>query len=99
MPKGGAKPGERRGGRKAGTPNKVTTDVRAAIALIAERNVERVEGWLAEVDDPAKRVDLFLRLIEYHVPKLARSELTGPDGGPMQVHVNDPTRRANRPTE
>lgn len=29
MPRGGSKPGERRGGRKPGTPNKVTADVRA----------------------------------------------------------------------
>ena len=31
MPFGGSKPGERRGGRKAGTPNKVTADLKAAI--------------------------------------------------------------------
>lgn len=30
MARRGSKPGERRGGRKAGTPNKVTADVRAA---------------------------------------------------------------------
>lgn len=29
MPRGGSKPGERRGGRQKGTPNKVTADVRA----------------------------------------------------------------------
>ena len=64
-------------GRKVGTPNKVTADVRKAIALIAERNVERFESWLAEIDDPAKRCDVFLRMLEYHLPKLVRSELSG----------------------
>ena len=29
MARGGSKPGERRGGRKAGTPNKATADVRS----------------------------------------------------------------------
>jgi hypothetical protein len=29
----GAKPGERRGGRQKGTPNKLTTNIKAAIAL------------------------------------------------------------------
>ncbi|MCV5968711.1 hypothetical protein, partial [Lactococcus petauri] len=31
MPKGGSKPGERRGGRKAGTPNKVTGQLKDMI--------------------------------------------------------------------
>lgn len=31
MPKGGAKPGERRGGRQKGTPNKVTGEVKDMI--------------------------------------------------------------------
>jgi hypothetical protein len=68
------------GGSRKGVPNKATTDVRAAIALLASRNVSRLEAWLLEIEDPAKRVDLFLRAIEYHIPKLARTELTGKDG-------------------
>src|ERR1700722_10774449 len=32
MPRGGSKPGERRGGRKKGTPNKRTLAINAAIA-------------------------------------------------------------------
>lgn len=31
MPRGGAKPGERRGGRRKGTPNKVTSELKAAL--------------------------------------------------------------------
>ena len=31
MPRGGSRPGERRGGRKKGTPNKLTADVKACI--------------------------------------------------------------------
>lgn len=78
-PARGSKPGERRGGRKAGTPNKVTADVRAAVAGIAERKADAVEGWLERVAkrNPGKALDLYLRLIEYHIPKLARTELGG----------------------
>lgn len=72
--------GHKTGGRKVGTPNKATADVRAAIALIAQRNIGKVEAWLMEIEDPAKRMGLFLELCEYHVPKLARTELTGKDG-------------------
>lgn len=82
-PKGHA----RYGGRVKGMPNRTTHDVRKTIALIAERNVARLEEWLARVakDDPDKAADLFLRMIEYHIPKLQRSELTGEGGGPVRV--------------
>ena len=73
------------GGRKKGTVNKATADVRSTIALIAERNVTQLERWMEAIakDDPNKAADLFLRMIEYHIPKLQRSELTGKDGGPL----------------
>ena len=74
-------------GRKKGVPNKATQTVREAIALVAEQNVAAVHRWLAEIDDPAKRLDLYLRLLEYHVPKLARTEVSGADGQPLQIRV------------
>lgn len=77
-----------RSGRVAGTPNKITRDVREAIALFALSNVDSMSEWLNAIDDPAKRLDLYLRALEYHVPKLARSEVTGKDGGPVQGEVN-----------
>lgn len=74
-------------GRVKGVPNKATADVRAAIALLAESNVEKVQGWLDRVarTDPDKALDLYFKMIEYHIPKLARSELSGPGGGPIVV--------------
>jgi hypothetical protein len=38
--------------------------------------------WLEKVaeDDPNKALDMMLKLSEYFIPKLARQELTGPDG-------------------
>jgi hypothetical protein len=77
--------GAKYGGRAKGTPNKATTDVRAAIAVFAQANVEKIDGWLNEVEDPAKRLDLYLRAIEYHIPKLGRMEVTGANGGPVQT--------------
>jgi hypothetical protein len=72
------------GGRKAGVGNKTTVDVREAIAAFAAANVGQMTTWLASIDDPAKKLDLYLRAIEYHIPKLARSEQTGLDGGPQE---------------
>ena len=77
------------GGSRQGKPNKTTVDVREAIALIAQRNVEKFEGWLDQVatEDPGKAADLFLKAIEYHIPKLARTELTGNADQPIEHKV------------
>ena len=85
------------GGRKKGTPNRTTADWRAAIALIAERNIEELEQWLDQVaeEDPARACDVLLKLAEYAVPKLRRTKQSGDGGKPLEapiVHVNFPTR-------
>ena len=54
--------GQKTGGRAQGTPNKATQDVRSAIAVFALANVPKIGQWLNEVEDPAKRLDL------YHAP-------------------------------
>ena len=80
------------GGSRKGVPNKATQDVRAAIALIAQRNIQRVEEWLNSIEDPAKRVGLFLDMCEYHIPKLARTELTGADGTALNFTLKVPPK-------
>ena len=84
---GSFKQGDRRAGRPKGTPNKTTADVRAVIAQLAQGNVHRVQDWLDRVarKNPAKAADLFIRLLEYHLPRLARTEVSGLDGAPIQV--------------
>ena len=72
------------GGSRLGKPNRATTDVRAAIALIAQRNVEKVDAWLEQIADPAKRVGLFLDLCEYYIPKLQRTEIANADDKPFK---------------
>src|SRR6516164_6335425 len=67
-------------GRRRGTPNRVTADVRQAIAAFAQNNVHRLQEWLDRIaeDDLAKAADIYLRLLEYHVPKLERVEIAVP---------------------
>jgi len=86
------------GGRKAGVGNKTTVDVRNAIALIAQDNAGNFARWLNEVasEDPAKAADLYLKAIEYHIPKLARSEVSGLNGGNLIVEI---VRHANSITK
>jgi len=45
----GSKPGERRGGRQKGTPNKITTDMRQAIVEAFEK--KGGVKWLEGLDD------------------------------------------------
>lgn len=37
--------------------------------------------------DPTKAFTLFQSVIEYHVPKLGRQEITGPEGGGIVVQI------------
>ena len=78
-------------GRPIGVANKLTQDVRVALATFAEENVDRLQAWLDQVaeKDPGKAADLYLRVIEYHIPRLARTELSGADAkGAIDLRVS-----------
>ena len=77
-------------GRPKGSPNKSTAAVREAIAKMAEMNAPRFAMWLDEVaqKSPEKACDIYLRAIEYHIPKLARTEVTGTDGQPVAMQIS-----------
>jgi len=90
-------------GRPAGSPNKATNEARQAIASFVDGNAHRLTGWLDKVADgvknyegdgyivppnPAKAFDMFQSVVEYHIPKLARTELTGNNNQPLVVEHN-----------
>ena len=55
-----------------------TGRVRYALSQLAQNNVERVQEWLdavAKVNGPKAALELFLKLLEYSVPKLTRTEI------------------------
>lgn len=76
-------------GRPAGSVNRSTAAVREAIAKMAEDNAANFATWLTAVaaDNPDKACDIYLKAIEYHIPKLARTEITGKDDGPISIKV------------
>lgn len=84
-------------GRPPGSPNKSTAMVREAIATLLERNSEKMDEWLQLVaygDEslgikpaPDKALDIMQKMAEYHIPKLARTEVTGADNGPLTIKV------------
>lgn len=78
-------------GRIKGVPNKATANAREAIARFVDGNADRLNGWLNQIeaqDGPKAAFTCFTDLLEYHVPKLARHEHTGKDGGPMVVSAS-----------
>jgi hypothetical protein len=89
-------------GRPKGSPNRATSTAREAIALFVDENTPRLQGWLDEIA-ATKGPDVAFRcvmdLLEYHIPKLARTEMTGKDGGEIEhkhvveLHEGPPPKR------
>jgi hypothetical protein len=79
--------GHKTGGRAAGTPNKASAQAREAIALFVDGNAHRLQEWLDRIaeEDPKRAFELFQSVIEYHVPKLGRTEHVGDANAPIQT--------------
>ena len=77
-------------GRPKGLRNKSTANAREAITRFVDGNADRLQEWLDQIavqDGPQAAFKCFSDLLEYHIPKLARSEVSGPDGGPQVVEA------------
>jgi len=94
--------GKKTGGRQVGTPNRATMAAREAIALFVDANAGRMQAWLdqiAETDGPLAAFRCLQDVLEYHIPKLARTELTGREGQDIvtqhivHIHEGPPPKR------
>ena len=65
--------GKKYGGRKKGTPNKDTRKLRERVDALLDDNWDEVLEDLQELS-PKERVDAYLKLLEYSLPKLSRSD-------------------------
>lgn len=61
---------KKHGGRKAGTPNKVNASVRDRILSLVEP--EQIYEDIEKVDDPGRRAELKIKLLEYAIAKPQR---------------------------
>lgn len=83
-------------GRPKGVENKITREFRDTVRRVLEDNSENVGVWLAKIAegegdskaDPAKALDLLVKLAEFAAPKLARTEHVGDGGGPVIVQAS-----------
>jgi hypothetical protein len=61
-------------GRKAGTPNKATKDIRDAFTLLIENNLSKLQEDINGLA-PKERVKLLLDMAQFVVPKLRNVDL------------------------
>ena len=91
--------GERRGGRQKGQQNKITTLLKEAITMAAEKvgsdnkGKDGLVGYLSWLS--RKEPAVFGRLLE----KLLPYQLTGKDGGPVQLEYKTKQELAQRMKE
>ncbi len=84
-------------GRKAGVPNRCNAAIKFAFAAFMEMNLPKAQQLWEQVaaDDPKGALQLLLDISERLLPKLARTEVTGEDGGPVEYVIRDLAKEAN----
>lgn len=78
-----------RDGRKRGSQNKYTKQIKEAFGMLLEGNLDNLSIWLAQVaaEDPKGALDIMMRMSERFVPKLKQTEITGADGEDLFKNV------------
>lgn len=82
--------GKKTGGRQKGVGNKAHQNARDAIALFVERNTPRLRELIEKIEQEDGALAAFKcieSMIEYHIPRMARTEHVGADQGPIEMIV------------
>tara|TARA_R110000796_G_scaffold90406_1_gene194243 strand:+ start:401 stop:688 length:288 start_codon:yes stop_codon:yes gene_type:complete len=63
---------------RKGIPNKTTQEIRDAFQMLIENNQDKMQSWLTEtaMDEPARALEIILKMSEFIVPKLSRTDVT-----------------------
>ena len=94
-----------RNGRPRGSKNKITEEIREAFQMVLENKLPDLERWLQQTaqEDPAKAIDLLLKLSNRFLPELSRQELTGADGADLfknlKFNFGDTDDKGTEPTQ
>ena len=73
-------------------PSKTTKLAREAIASFVDGNAEKLQQWLDGIAEdpkhgPKAAFDCFMSVVEYHIPKLARTEHAGDKDNPVHQRI------------
>ena len=71
--------GRQGGGRQAGTKNKATILNGELVQCLLDENFERAKKMLATIEDPNDFWRVYLKLMEFRLPKMSSVDIT--DGG------------------
>jgi hypothetical protein len=89
---------EKTGGRKQGTPNKVTGDLRTWVNDILNENRDQFAADLKQLE-PHQRVSVFEKLLSYAVPKMqsveAKIDLEKLSDEQLNIVINELTKDLN----
>ena len=83
--------GNKMGGRKVGSLNRSTEQAKLAIARLANQGLNNITEDFEKIrkENPIEAAKLYLRLLEYIVPKKASMEISGEiDHRIQQVSIN-----------
>jgi len=84
-------------------PNKVTQEARELVKQLLDANLPFLQSWIVStaegiLDDatgkyivqpnPAKACEIVQNLVEYSVPKLARTEVVGDEAKPIHYRLS-----------
>lgn len=65
------------GGRKPGTPNKVTAVGKEILIELISNNKKKVSDMLDKIDDPKDWLNIYLKMCEFVFPKMAAVQVNG----------------------
>lgn len=69
--------GNTHAGSRKGIPNKTTAEIRDAFEMLLHDNLDNMKVWLSDVaqEDPERALNIIVKMAEFIVPKLQRTEL------------------------
>lgn len=79
--------GKKFGGRKKGTPNKTTEEIRERFQLLISDNLEKLKEDLDALD-PDKRLKYVIELSKFVIPTLKATELSSSDENFRPIMIN-----------
>jgi hypothetical protein len=75
-------------GRKAGTPNKATKDIRDAFTLLLEDNLPTLKRDISSLE-PKERVKFMLDLASFIIPKMKSVDLKADKAETITIDFNE----------